>query len=303
MKEKILSFSQLKSLLFALEHFPEKTPLRWSLIAKYVGESKRLDKTRIRIDGSLKPKCGGTEEFIPTADECKTVSQWLMQNQPELLESNDESEPFFEWSEKDAFKPIVLLPLKLNRCGSNITIRNRQSFPIVYTSHGTKVAASFHGNCMKCINVYYYSYFEEFPVVNSDNNIVAKEQRRIYYDSAPDLQYFQVSNKTLFETHLVKNIIYNVEIAASSFESLADVYNFMHRELDKEVLGKLEKFSRQKNNEDGVWNLNADRVEECYFLWKSVNLLRIHGFLYLLNVKQVDVEGKRRSLEDICLEF
>ena len=97
--------------------------------------------------------------------------------------------------------------------------------------------------------LYYYSYFEEFPVVNSENNIVAKEQRRIYYDFAPDLQYFQVSNKTLFETHLVKNIVYNVEIAASSFESRADVYNFMHRELDKEVLGKLEKFSRQKNNE------------------------------------------------------
>ena len=55
---------------------------------------------------------------------------------------------------------------------------------------------------MICKNVYYYSYFEEFSVLNSDNNIVTKEQRRVYYDFAPDLQYFQVSNKTLFETHL-----------------------------------------------------------------------------------------------------
>ena len=71
MKDKILSFSQLKSLLFALEHqFPEKTPLRWSLIAKYVSESKHQDKTKIRIGVSLKPKCGEMEEFNPTADEC-----------------------------------------------------------------------------------------------------------------------------------------------------------------------------------------------------------------------------------------
>ena len=57
----------------------------------------------------------------------------------------------------------------------------------------------------------------------------------------------------MFETHLVKDIVYNVEICASSFESRADLYNCMHRELDKEVLRKLENFSRVKgNNEDNV---------------------------------------------------
>ena len=87
----------------------------------------------------------------------------------------------------------------------------------------------------------------------------------------------------------------DVEICASSFESRSDVYNFMHRELDMEVLSKLENFSRLKgNNEANVWKLNADRVEECYFLYKTVNLFRNNGFLYLLNVKQADVEGKRR---------
>ena len=66
MKDKISSFSQLKSLLFALEHFPEKTPLRWSLVAKYVDESKFEDKTRIRVGGSLKSKSGEAEGFNPT---------------------------------------------------------------------------------------------------------------------------------------------------------------------------------------------------------------------------------------------
>ena len=152
-------------------------------------------------------------------------------------------------------------------CGSSITIRNRPSFPIVYTSHGTSVAAAFNGNCKKCKKVYYYSYFEDSPASESDVNKDSKDQRRVYYDFAPDMQYFQVSNKTIFESHLVKDIVYNVEICASSFESRPDAYNFMHRELDKGVLRKLENFSRLKgNNEANVWKLNADRVEECYFL-------------------------------------
>jgi len=70
MKNKILSFSQLKSLLFALEHFPEKTPLRWSLVAKCVDESKFEDKTRIRVGGSLKSKSGEAEEVNSTPEEC-----------------------------------------------------------------------------------------------------------------------------------------------------------------------------------------------------------------------------------------
>ena len=125
----------------------------------------------------------------------------------------------------------------------------------------------------------------------------------MYYDFSPDLNYFQVSNKSMFETHLVKDIVYNVEICSSSLESRSDVYNLMHRELDKRVSRKLENVSKVKgNNEDNVWKLNADRVEECYFLWKTINLFRKNGSLYLLNVKQADVEGKRRSLEEICLE-
>ena len=37
----------------------------------------------------------------------------------------------------------------------------------------------------------------------------------------------------MFETHLVRDIVYNVEICASSFESRSDVFNFMHHELFK----------------------------------------------------------------------
>ena len=135
MKDKILSFSELQSLVFGLDHFPEKTLLRWSLIAKYVRERTVEDNTKIRISGSLtKSKSEEVEEFNSTAEDCKTVSQWLTQNYPELLESYDEMEPFYKSPEKDAFKPIVLLPGKLTCCGSNITIRNRPSFPIAYTS-------------------------------------------------------------------------------------------------------------------------------------------------------------------------
>ena len=214
-------------------------------------------------------------------------------------------EPFYKRPEKDAFKPIVLLPSKLTCCGSNITIRNRPSFPIVYTSEGTNVTTSFNGNCKTCTKVYYYSYYEDCPLPESDmySNKDLKDQRRVYYDFVGDLKFFQVSNKTMFETYMGKDIVYNVEICASSFESRSDVYNCMHRDLDKGVSQNTENFSRVKgNNEVGVWKMNADRVEECYFLWKAINLFRINGSLYLFNVKHADVEGKRRCLEEICLE-
>ena len=65
----------------------------------------------------------------------------------------------------------------------------------------------------------------------------------------------------------------------------------------------MENFARVKeNNEVNVWKMKADRVEMCYSLWKAINLFRKNGSLYLFNVKQADVEGKRRCLEEICLE-
>lgn len=66
----------------------------------------------------------------------------------------------------------------------------------------------------------------------------------------------------------------------------------------------MENFLRVKgNNEVNVWKMNVDRVEECYFFWKVINFFRKNGLFYLFNVKQVDVEGKRRCLEEICLEI
>ena len=63
----------------------------------------------------------------------------------------------------------------------------------------------------------------------------------------------------------------------------------------------LENFSRLKGNiEVNVWRPNADRVEECYFLWKPINLFRIMDLQYLFNVKQADLEGKRRRLIKHC---
>ena len=123
---------------------------------------------------------------------CKTVSQLLTKNHPQLLESYDESKPFFKWSETDAFKLIVLFTSKLKCCGSSITKRNRPSIiPVMYTSHGTDVAASFNGNCKTCNKVYYYSYFEDCPVSESDSNKDSKNQRSVYYDFSPDFKYFQ----------------------------------------------------------------------------------------------------------------
>ena len=49
------------------------------------------------------------------------------------------------------------------------------------------VAASFNGNCKTCTKVYNYNYYGNCPLPESDSN--------------KDLKYFQVSNKTMFETY------------------------------------------------------------------------------------------------------
>jgi len=62
---------------------------------------------------------------------------------------------------------------------------------------------------------------------------------------------------------LVKDIVYNVEICRSSFESRSDVYNFMHRDLYARILKKLQIVSTVKGNiEVNPRKLNDDRVEE-----------------------------------------
>ena len=44
----------------------------------------------------------------------------------------------------------------------------------------------------KRTKVYYYSYYEDCPLPESDSNKDLKDQRRVYYDFAADLKYFQV---------------------------------------------------------------------------------------------------------------
>ena len=125
--------------------------------------------------------------------------------------------------------------------------------------------------------------FTSTAVSESDSNKVSKDQRRVRYDFAVDLKYFQVQNKTLFEMLLMKDIVYNVKICASSFESGSDVCNVMHGDLDEEISQKLENVSRLKsNNEVNVWRLNADRVEECYFLWKQISSERMDLYICLM---------------------
>ena len=62
---------------------------------------------------------------------------------------------------KSPLKPLILTPPVSTCCDSNIQIRNRPSFPIVYTRNGTFVAASYHGQCQKCKRLFYPSHYED----------------------------------------------------------------------------------------------------------------------------------------------
>jgi len=117
------------------------------------------------------------------------------------------------------------------------------------TNNGTSVAASYHGNCKSCKKTYYYSYYEEYQDYHEHNDKHCN-QRRVYYDIAVDLPFFQVSNKTFFEKMYILEIVNNIELCGNSFEFRADVYNLLHRECDNVMLRVLENFARIKNELD-----------------------------------------------------
>ena len=138
------------------------------------------------------------------------------------------SDMFNSYSDKSSLKHIIILPREQSCCGKPLLIRNRPSFPLVYTCNGTLVAAAFTGEChMSCSKKFSYSFFQE--------------DDKIYYYSPDDI-FFQLSSQTIFEVKFLKDVTNNVSISATSFQSRAEVYNENFREIDGERLKCLSQF-------------------------------------------------------------
>lgn len=180
----VLTYLQLAALLFGLKHFPESLPKRWETISIYVGLcsqtfassssdcSSHTSAISIQvIEGEETTRKKSKVFFSATPKQCKQVAGVIQLTnyyasvchttelfyQP-LLSNPDISSPL---------KPIILTPPIFECCGTHLSLRNRPSFPLVYTLSGTYVAAAYHGQCHLCGTTYHNSYYEK----KDDNNI------------------------------------------------------------------------------------------------------------------------------------
>ena len=134
------------------------------------------------------------------------------------------------YSDKTGLKHLVLLSPVKECCKSPTTIRNRPSFPLVYTMQGTLVAAMYTAECKHCSRKYHLSYYQEA----SDDS----QSKQVFYDPG-GVKYFQITSWTVFEFALLDDITNNISVNATSFESRATVYNENFQKIDQERLTHL----------------------------------------------------------------
>jgi len=80
----------------------------------------------------------------------------------------------------------------------HIRSRNRPSFPVVYTTRGTLLAAAFSGTCTVCGAVFSHSHFEPRP--HGDD-----EKAEFFFDPTHS-PYFQITGQSVFEVRLLEQV-------------------------------------------------------------------------------------------------
>lgn len=163
----------------AAKHVPERTPKRWNLISTLASDCTEGNNSP---EVTLSDK--GKNRFSQSAEDFKSVYQIISAHYPKLLEAAEEKlmHQLGSYSGTSALKQLILLPSVKECCGATTIVRNRPSFPLVYTTRGTFVAAAFSAECRHCSKKYHIRYYEETSL---------EDKQRIYY-SLKDATYFQV---------------------------------------------------------------------------------------------------------------
>ena len=245
---------ELNALLFAVQHFPETTPNRWELVSELIrSQNVEADSPKVCLEQSLKATNNVTLFDLKKREDCKLVYRLIRNKYPSLLHQNI-AEALFKRSSKTAFKPVILIPSHTVCCGSKIKMDNRPSFPLVYTTKGTYVAALFHVECLQCKTKWYPSYK------------ITGDSRRIFLDSAivDDEGYLQITSQTVFEKKLLNDISNNLWVSGTTFNSRAKVYNLNFVDKDEKRLCELKEFARTS---EGEWKLNEQRLSDAWFVW------------------------------------
>ena len=320
-----ISFVEVASVIQAVNHFPPSTPKRWNLISQFVRISS--GSCVVETLPTMELGSGATAiAFDRTEEHCKEAYQLLQSCSPAIFQyARVQAEVLFEDASHSAFKPIILLPGKMECCGKKVYIRyelliiimithiytqylhvqvqdiytskfilqrcntfnythsntiillflfrNRPSFPLVYTTGGTFIAAAFSGTCTTCGKIIHHSSYE----TKSDT----KDDKMECFFDPPESQYFQATAMTVFSTSLLDQVTHQIAYAAATFASEADVYNATYLATDQLRLAAYEQqFSRVKSPSSATtWKLNEKRLEDGWFLYRLVLFYREQGKL------------------------
>ncbi len=282
-----IKYCELQALLFAAKHIPERIPMRWEAVSRFVSDTRggESDETPFNIELPALQTNHGV--FCSTPEACKktfeSISACL---QLQSLSKDSLERRMCCYPEKNVLKPLVLFPPVKECCGSQTHIRNRPCFPLVYTSNGTYVAAMYNSKCRHCTKKFHVSFYED-------------GDQTFFYDPN-DGRFFQVTSQTVFEVALLDNITNNVCISATSFESRAEVYNENFRRVDSDLLGKLECYGRTFSDQDHPWKLNEKRVEDAWFLFALVSFYKRKGSLQTIDFTTVKAPSQRVDVDDLC---
>ena len=286
-----MTYKELGALSFASRLIPERTPKRWELISRLVSDYMIDDDQNspalllcVCTEGKQRIKT-----FNRTADDCKQATVILSERYPGTFQFCEEKlkDVLSTYPEKIALKHVILTPRIGECCGEPIVMRNRPSFPLVYTTQGTFIGALFNGECRKgCSKKFHYSFYQLGDSIK-------------YY--IPDGErYFQYSCQTVFEIALLEDMTNNISISATSFESRAEVYNENFRDSDVARLRHLREFGRTTSDTDHPWKLTEKRAEDAWFLYTIVCFHRDRNQLDRVDFATASLPSQRKDLDMLC---
>ena len=288
-----ITYDELGALCFASKHIPDHTPKRWDLISTLVRDSSISgNKENQTSTMTLFEEAGVSDakiiQFDKSSTLCKDVAKLLLTKYQSIFNFSEHNLTCIldSYVERVALKHTILLPQEKVCCGDTIIIRNRPSFPLVYTTNGTYIAALFTGECRRCTKKLFYSYYQ------------CGDQLHYYNHNA--LKFFQLSAQTVFEIALICDITNNISVSACSFQSRAEVYNENFRELDCERLKNFTDYGRNITDTHHPWKLTEKRVEDVWFLHQLVNFFADRDELESTNFYTEVDASQRKDIEQLC---
>ena len=287
-----ITYDQLGALCFASKHIPDSTPKRWDLISTLVSDSSSSNEEspspKITLHEHDETQHSKIVQFDKSSISCKEVVHLLITKYSDMFNFSEDNLTCIldSYVDKNALKHIILLPQEKSCCGNSIIIRNRPSFPLVYTTKGTYIAALFSGECRKCTKKFNYSYYHVGDQLH-------------YYDHN-QLSFFQLSSQTIFEIALIHDITNNISVSACSFQSRAEVHNENFRMVDCERLSNFNDYGRNLTDIYHPWKLTEKRVEDAWFLYQLVSFYTGSNELELINFYTEVDASQRKDLEQLC---